>query len=50
MRFGTSLTLEQVEAAAEAAKHEDVQSRKEPVKPAFERDLEVLSAKQVRDL
>ena len=48
MRFGVSLTLEQVEAAAETAGRADIQARSEPVKPAFERDMELVVAKQVR--
>lgn len=48
VRFGASLTLEQVEAAAVAAGREDNQARSEPVRPAFERDMEMVAVKQVR--
>lgn len=48
VRFGASLTLEQVEAAAIAAGHEDSQRHSEPTRPAFERDMEMVAAKQVR--
>ncbi|CDI82517.1 WD domain-containing protein, putative [Eimeria praecox] len=48
VRFGVSLTLEQVEAAAVAAGHEDKQTRSEPVRPAFERDMEMVAAKQAQ--
>lgn len=47
VRFGVSLTLEQVEAAAEAASLAEMQAREEPVKVAFERDQELVAAKQV---
>lgn len=48
LRFGVSLTLEQVEAAAEAASLARLQAREEPVKVAFERDQELIAAKAVR--
>lgn len=47
VRFGVSLTLEQVEAAAEIAGQADSRARSEPIKPAFEKDIEVMAAKQV---
>lgn len=48
VRFGASLTLEQVEAAAVAAGREDNQARSEPVRPAFERDMEMVAVKQAQ--
>lgn len=47
VRFGVSLTLEQVEAAAQIAGQADSRGRSEPIKPAFEKDIEVVAAKQV---
>ncbi|XP_026191656.1 uncharacterized protein LOC34623556 [Cyclospora cayetanensis] len=46
VRFGDSLTLEQVEAAAKAAEKAELQGCNEPLKPVFERDVELLSDKR----
>ncbi|KAL8275156.1 hypothetical protein Esti_000906 [Eimeria stiedai] len=48
VRFGMSLTLEQVEAAAKVARRVEKQARAEPVKPAFERDVEAVVYKQAQ--
>ncbi|CDJ29126.1 WD domain-containing protein, putative [Eimeria mitis] len=48
VRFGASLTLEQVEAAAVAAGHEDNQARSDPIRPAFEKDMEMVAVKQAQ--
>ncbi|OEH79492.1 wd domain-containing protein [Cyclospora cayetanensis] len=48
VRFGDSLTLEQVEAAAKAAEKAELQGCNEPLKPVFERDVELLSDKRAR--
>ncbi|KAL8440052.1 hypothetical protein Efla_004036 [Eimeria flavescens] len=48
VRFGRSLTLKQVEAAAMVAGRADKQAASQPVKPAFERDLEAVVSKQAQ--
>ncbi|KAL8448867.1 hypothetical protein Emag_003820 [Eimeria magna] len=46
VRFGMSLTLEEVEAASKLAGRADKQARAQPIKPAFESDVEAVAYKQ----
>ncbi|KAL8445203.1 hypothetical protein Emed_005761 [Eimeria media] len=48
VRFGMSLTLEEVEAAAKLAGKADKRARAEPLTPAFERDVEAIAYKQAQ--
>ncbi|KAL8433756.1 hypothetical protein ACSSS7_003653 [Eimeria intestinalis] len=48
VRFGMSLTLEQVEAAAKLASRDEKQARAKSIRPAFERDVEAVGYKQAQ--